>query len=226
MAWLTDHSLICLLLIATLFTGLWLFLQRERLRIRIGWILLLSPAHVIVGVVCVKLFAALENFRVGNFQLMSLFGAVFLLPLFYWIGAKLTKRKVSVVFDVFAVPMVFTLACARVNCLLSGCCRGVIIPGTSARYPTREAELVFYAVILTWFFLRTRRKTTNGILYPVYMIAYGCFRFVVEFFRESASSIGFLHLSHLWALLCLITGLSIWLEMRLRKPSNHPRKKT
>ena len=220
MTWISEHSLILLLTAAALFTGFWLFLQRSRLRMGLVWVLILSPLHVIVGVLCVKVFAALENFRLGDFQLMSLFGAIFLLPLFYWLGAKLTKRKAAAVFDVFVVPMVFTLACARVNCLISGCCRGMIIPGTSVRYPTREIELVFYAVILTWFFLRTTRKKTDGILYPVYMIAYGCFRFVIEFFRESVSSIGVFHLSHLWALLCLITGLSIYLEMRRKNAAN------
>ena len=104
MAWFTDHSLILLLSIAALFTGFWLYVQRVRLRLRIGWILLLSPVHVIVGVLCVKVFAALETFSPEGFRKMSLFGAVFLLPLFYLAGAKLTRRRTADVFDVFTIP--------------------------------------------------------------------------------------------------------------------------
>ena len=104
LAWFTDHSLILLLSIAALFTGFWLYVQRVRLRLRIGWILLLSPLHVVVGVLCVKVFAALETFSPEGFRKMSLFGAVFLLPLFYLAGAKLTRRRTADVFDVFTIP--------------------------------------------------------------------------------------------------------------------------
>ena len=221
MAWFTDHSLILLLSIAALFTGFWLYVQRVRLRLRIGWILLLSPVHVIVGVLCVKVFAALETFSLDGFRNMSLFGAIFLLPLFYWAGAKLSRRKAADVFDVFTVPTVFTLACARVNCIVSGCCLGRIISGTGQRWPTREAELVFYAVLLPLLILRGRKKGSEGTLWPFYMTAYGVFRFITEFFRESETNTLF-HLSHLWAILCLLIGVSALLEMNRQKiPASH-----
>ncbi len=214
--WIREHSLICLLAAAAVFTVLWLFLQRKRLNIRIPSILILSVLHVILGVLCVKLFAALENFRMGDFQRMSLFGAVFGLPLFYWIGAKLTNRKVSDIFDVFVVPTVFTLACARVNCLLSGCCLGRIISGTEHRWPTREAELVFYAILLPILIVSGKKRNTEGTLWPIYMAAYGAFRFFIEFFRESAANTLF-HLSHIWAMVCFLIGLSVLLEIKLRR---------
>lgn len=221
MAWFTDHSLIWLLSIATLFTGFWMFMQRDRLQLRIGWILLLSPLHVVVGVLCVKVFAALETFSPAGFRKMSLFGAIFLLPLFYLAGAKLTRRRTADVFDVFTIPTVFTLACASVNCIVSGCCLGRIISGTRHRWPTREAELVFYAILIPLLILRGRRKDSEGTLWPVYMTAYGAFRFLIEFFRESETNTLF-HLSHLWAIVCLLIGVSALLEMnRQRNQMSH-----
>ena len=214
-AWISAHPLLCLLSLAALGTVIWVYLQRRRLSLRLPWVLLLSVLHVAVGVACVKAFAILEAGSLSAAGNMSLFGAVFFLPLFYWLGAKLGKRQPAAVFDVFVVPMVFTLACARVNCLFSGCCLGRQIPGTALRWPTRELELIFYAVLLTYFILRTRRGNTAGRLYPIYMTAYGLFRLVTEFFRQSESG-SLLHLSHLWAALCFLTGLSVWLELRRR----------
>lgn len=216
MEWMLEHSLLLLLGAALLFTVWWLYSQRARLRLHPALVPLLAAAHVAVGVGCVKLFAVLEAGSLRAAGSMSLFGAVFFLPLCYALGARLSRRKAGAVFDVFAVPMVFTLACARVNCLISGCCYGLPIPGTALRWPTREAELVFYALILAWMLLRTRRADPGGKLYPVYMAAYGLFRFVTEFFRHSEAG-GLLHLSHLWAVLCCITGLSIWMELNRRE---------
>lgn len=221
MQWLANHSLIPVLAAAAVFTVLWLYRSRSRLEMKPGWAPVLGLLHVVLGVACVKVFAMLEAGSLRTAGAMSLFGAVFFLPLAYWLGARLTKRPIGAFFDVFAVPMVFTLACARVNCLFSGCCLGLPIPGAGLRYPTREAELIFYGVLLIWMFLRTAKGDSGGRLYPVYMIAYGCFRFLVEFFRVSGSGTLF-HLSHLWAALCFLTGLSVWLELKRKadQPSN------
>ena len=47
---------------------------------------------------------------------MSIFGAVFFMPVGYYLGAKLFRRPLADVFDIFAVPMIFTLFCSRINC--------------------------------------------------------------------------------------------------------------
>lgn len=217
--WIMEHTLLCLLALAALGTVFWVWTQRGRLAMSRGWVVPISLLHVAYGVACVKVFAVLEAGSLEAAGKMSLFGAVFLLPAAYWLGAKLTKRKPETVFDVFVVPTVFTLACARVNCLLSGCCLGCLIPGAQTRWPTREAELVFYALLLVWLVLRTRKGETGGVLYPAYMAAYGCFRFFTEFFRESASP-NLFHLAHLWALLCAALGFAFLIELRRRAKTN------
>ncbi len=216
-------KLFLLLLLAVIVTAWWLWRQRKRLALCLPWIPVLSILHVVTGVACVMLFAVLEAWDISVLGSTSLFGAVFFLPLFYWLGAKLTHRSVAAVFDVFTVPMIFTLACARVNCLFAGCCLGAAIPGTDSRYPTREAELLFYAIMLAWLFWQTRKGNTAGKLYPSYMLAYGIFRFVCEFFRASAAH-SLIDLSHIWALLCAVTGFSILTELRSREKKTNSKK--
>lgn len=173
--------------------------------------LLLSVAHVIFGVLCVRVFARFEGAGSGA---MSIFGAVFFMPLGYFLGAKLFKRPVADVFDVFAVPMIFTLFCSRINCLVSGCCIGLQIPGTSLRWPTREAEMLFYLVFLAIDAPKVLKGKTRGEVYPLYMAAYGIFRGIIECFRHSDATTNLFHLSHVWAILSLAIGLSIYFEMR------------
>lgn len=215
--WLTDHALILLLGCGTLFNVYWLHRCRERLHLRWLSVLLLSVLHTVLGVLSVKVFALFET---GDFSNMSLFGGVFFMPLFYWGVAKLAKQKTADVFDVFTICLVFTLMCARLNCMISGCCLGAHIPIeglTHLRFPTRELELLFYVILLSRLWRKVLSGSARGMIYPIYMISYGIFRFVTETLRFSDRTDSILHVSHLWALLSLGIGISIYGELRRKE---------
>lgn len=217
LTWLSDHALILLLGCGTLFNVYWLHRCRERLHLRWLSVLLLSVLHTVLGVLSVKVFALFET---GNFSNMSLFGGVFFMPLFYWGVAKLAKQKAADVFDVFTICLVFTLMCARLNCIISGCCLGAHIPIeglTHLRFPTRELELIFYVLLLSRLCRKVVTGSARGMIYPIYMISYGIFRFVTETLRFSDRTNSILHVSHLWALLSLGIGISIYGELRKKE---------
>ena len=220
LTWLSDHALILLLGCGTLFNVYWLHRCRERLHLRWLSVLLLSVLHTVLGVLSVKVFALFET---GNFSNMSLFGGVFFMPLFYWGVAKLAKQKAADVFDVFTICLVFTLMCARLNCIISGCCLGAHIPIeglTHLRFPTRELELVFYVILLSRLWRKVVTGSARGMIYPIYMISYGIFRFVTETLRFSDRTDSILHVSHLWALLSLGIGISIYGELQKKEKKN------
>lgn len=217
LTWLSDHALILLLGCGTLFNVYWLHRCRERLHLRWLSVLLLSVLHTVLGVLSVKVFALFET---GDFSNMSLFGGVFFMPLFYWGVAKLAKQKAADVFDVFTICLVFTLMCARLNCIVSGCCLGAHIPIeglTHLRFPTRELELLFYVLLLSRLWRKVLSGSARGMIYPIYMISYGIFRFVTETLRFSDRTDSILHVSHLWALLSLGIGISIYGELRKKE---------
>lgn len=217
LTWLSDHALILLLGCGTLFNVYWLHRCRERLHLRWLSVLLLSVLHTVLGVLSVKVFALFET---GDFSNMSLFGGVFFMPLFYWGVAKLAKQKTADVFDVFTICLVFTLMCARLNCIVSGCCLGAHIPIeglTHLRFPTRELELLFYVILLSRLWRKVLSGSARGMIYPIYMISYGIFRFVTETLRFSDRTDSILHISHLWALLSLGIGISIYGELQKKE---------
>lgn len=217
LTWLSDHALILLLGCGTLFNVYWLHRCRERLHLRWLSVLLLSVLHTVLGVLSVKVFALFET---GDFSNMSLFGGVFFMPLFYWVVSKLAKQKAADVFDVFTICLVFTLMCARLNCIISGCCLGAHIPIeglTHLRFPTRELELLFYVLLLSRLWRKVLSGSARGMIYPIYMISYGIFRFVTETLRFSDRTDSILHVSHLWALLSLGIGISIYGELQKKE---------
>lgn len=207
--------LILLLSAGAVFTAVWLVLLRKRLDMPWYAAIPLAILSTVYGVLTAKVFAFLESgFNTDSFGNMRLFGVVFFMPLAYWLGAKLSKRSYREVFDVFTPCMIFTVMCARINCIVSGCCIGLPIPGMNGvRFPTREAEILFYIILLICLCPRVLKGKYRGQAYPIYMISYGAFRFVVEFFRSADTSSVF-HSAHIWALITLIIGISIYAEIK------------
>ena len=165
------------------------------------------------------------GFSAGNLDNMSLFGGIFFMPLAYWIGAVLFRRSCADVFDIFTVCMIATVMCARVNCILAGCCQGNRIPGPEGvRWPTRELEIVFYIVLIIVLGRKILAGEIHGESYPIYMISYGIFRFIIEGFRYSESGM-LIHLGHVWALLSMIIGFSIYTELKKKREKNGGRKR-
>lgn len=221
-----EVSLWILLGIGFAGSAAWLVLMRDRLNMAWYAAIPLAIFHTVFGVLTVKVFAFLETgFDKATLGNMSLFGGVFFMPVAYWLGAKLFKRPMKETFDVFTPCMIFTVMCARINCILSGCCTGLIIPGTQLRCPTRELELVYYIVMLILLIPRVKKDENPGTCYPLYMASYGAFRFVIEFFRE-ADSAGLFHRAHLWAMITLLLGASIYAEMKTTKTKPRRRKQS
>ena len=206
-----------MLSIAAVFTVFWIGKNRSRLSMPVWAVPIFSVLHVIIGVLFVRVFAFLESAGQSSPGAMSLFGAVFFMPAAYFAGAKIFKRKTSEVFDIFSIGMILTLFCARINCLASGCCLGRVINGSEGlRWPTREAELVYYVIFLVLMIPRVRKGVTAGRVYPLYMLSYGCTRALLEIFRESSSK-GIWHISHIWAFISIAIGASVYIEIKNRK---------
>ena len=214
---MSDDKMILILLLSAgaVFTAVWLILLRKRLDMPWYAAIPLAILSTVYGVLTAKVFAFLESgFNTDSLGNMSLFGGVFFMPLAYWLGAKLSKRSYREVFDVFTPCIIFTVMCARINCIVSGCCIGLPIPGMNGvRFPTREAEILFYIILLICLCPRVLKGKYRGQAYPIYMISYGAFRFVEEFFRSADTSSVF-HRAHIWALITLIIGISIYVEIK------------
>ena len=210
----SDGILCGLLSLGIVFTYCWLLRFRDRLSINRWEAFVLSFVCMLLGVLSVALFAKLEHLGEPGRGGISLFGGVFFMPVFFMLGAKWLKRDMATVFDALTIPLIVAMICGRVNCLLTGCCEGLHIPGINGvRWPTREAELVFYLLFELKYAPKVLKKETNGEVYPIYMMAYGVFRFIVETFRVSPSTDRMLHISHLWAVVSFIIGLSVYLEL-------------
>ena len=126
--------------------------------------------------------------------------------------------------DRFAVALPFSIAIGRIGCLVAGCCRGAPYDGPLAiayddgvlRHPAQLYEAVFqlaagYALLVLW-----RRQILFGRLFALYLAAYGVFRFLTEFIRDTEKPYGGLSAYQLMSLGMIVAG-SVALYLRSRR---------
>ena len=136
-----------------------------------------------------------------------------------YVAVELAKKFVgykSGTGDWFALIAPMGIIVGRLGCLLHGCCPGEAcarkwyamndaegIP----RWPAVPAEVAFNLIALTSFLILRRFRVLPGQHFHLYLIAYGIFRFVHEFFRATPRVIGPLSGYAIAALVTAVWGL-------------------
>jgi len=111
-------------------------------------------------------------------------------------GVELMKKLVgyrSSTGDAFAVIVPVGILLGRVGCFMKGCCLGRSVSGVFAardvsgvlRWPAPFVEGAFQVVILAIILLLQRRGLLRDRLFFFYLTAYGVFRFLHEFMRDT-----------------------------------------
>jgi phosphatidylglycerol:prolipoprotein diacylglycerol transferase len=114
--------------------------------------------------------------------------------LFGFVAAELAKPLLRYPLppnDRFAIVLPFSIATGRLGCWLSGCCLGIESHGPLAlvgvdgvsRIPAPLIELAFHLGAGLALVALYRRGVLRGRLFALYLVAYGAFRFVSEYWR-------------------------------------------
>ncbi len=136
--------------------------------------------------------------------------------------------------DRFAVALPFSIGIGRIGCLLAGCCRGAPHDGPLSiayddgilRHPAQLYEVMFqlaagYVLLLLW-----RRQILFGRLFALYLVAYGIFRFLTEFVRDTAKPYHGLSAYQLMCVAMIIAGAAALYARSGRHPASWARWKT
>ena len=167
-----------------------------------------------------------EIFRLDHGGLVYYGGFVAGLAAVFW-GARRSQFPLWKTIDLCVPPLVLAHAFGRIGCFLNGCCYGkptqapwaVAFPNECI--PRHPAQLYESAFLLALFFLLgwlQRRDLRPGTVLLVYGLAYGTWRFNVEFLRGDNPIVsGGLTLFQ-WLSL-LLAGVCAWLLLQrtLRK---------
>ncbi len=221
--------------------------DRIRLPARlINFTLFLTVLAVLGGYPCAIFAQALYDFFAGNgfsFRAATFYGgllggaAIFLIGYFGFGGRVLPdglhKKCFFAFTGVAACAILIGHALGRFGCLMAGCCYGrpthawygVYLPALGMRVmPTQLWEALFLLILFGCLsYLVWHREGAYAL--PVYMGAYGCFRFWIERFRADDRGATLWHLlspSQLTALVMIVgaillaMGIFLWQKRRGR----------
>ena len=159
----------------------------------------------------------------GEFGGISFFGAFFFGPIGVLLSSylvKLSKDAIEYMMDI-AVPAVCIALCVnKVNCAISGCCRGYIMTvlenGQKVRFPSQLVESGVALLTMLLFIWFIRKGLLKGHLYALYMVVYGVERFILTFFRDNSQITG-LPMGQIWSLVSFVIGASYLYIRYLRR---------
>ena len=199
-------------------------------------------AGLAAGLGFAVLFQAFYNFLAGyGFSLDKETGATFYGGLIggigaflavYFLGGRLLrdgayKQEFPRVAAMAACSITLAHACGRLGCFFAGCCHGrvtdawygIYMPAVGERViPTQLIETLFLTALCAFLILRVLRGGQDG--FPIYLVAYGFFRFFIEFLRgdyRGASPISFLTPSQFTALILTAVGMLLLLLPQKKK---------
>lgn len=207
---------------------------------------ILALLSIVVGFLSAALFQGVYNvidgrdfFDGGITFLGGLIGgaATFILISLYG-SNKTIKAELPKI--LLIAPMCISIAHAfgRVGCYFAGCCYGL----PSEKYgvvftahaepisvlPTNMYEAIFLFILFGALLTLTLLKKENFNMI-VYLISYGIFRFVLEFFRadERGQLLFFITPSQTWSLLMVVLGVAliVYPYIKARKSGGKPPEK-
>lgn len=223
-----SYSLMMVLGFITAFLVVFLFLKK-RCKIDTLDFAIVVIITLIVGIISAILFENLyeaikhaingekQSFTWGMTFIGGLVGGVIafvLMHKFYY-----QKAHESILKDVLIIApsaICFAHAFGRIGCYLAGCCYGkatdswigVMFPGMTQKViPTQLIEMIFL-LILGLILLFLALKKVSKYQMPIYMLSYGIFRFIIEFYRgDERGQIGVLSPSQYWCLILIIGSI-------------------
>jgi phosphatidylglycerol---prolipoprotein diacylglyceryl transferase len=120
----------------------------------------------------------------------------------------------------------FSIAIGRIGCLLAGCCQGIPHDGFFSiadhesvhRHPTQLYDALFQILIGITLAVLWRRRILFGRLFALYLVAYGAFRFGIEYIRDTNKAFGGFSGYQLLCLVMIVVGsIAIWARS-IRQP--------
>ena len=215
------NALVLLLAVVIPFPLCWF--RMKKFNIPLWKMLLIYLIVSIVGAVGASVGSAIAGESILSKRLygLMLFDTVILFVL-----SALLKIHIDDMGDFVAVPIMAVCFASKIDCIVKGCCYGLVLFYSSSqqpvRFPSAIVEMAIWGILTVMFLVLERSGTAKGILWPLGMIWFGIIRFAVDFLRgsdlEKRNFLMGLTGGQFWSLIVLLVGF-VYLYAVLKKKS-------
>jgi phosphatidylglycerol:prolipoprotein diacylglycerol transferase len=138
---------------------------------------------------------------------------------------KMRHLSVAKVADIVAPALALGSAIGRIGCFANGCCYGkethvpwavtftdnlsVASPLGVPLHPTQLYEFTYNMISLVIILWVGKRVKKEGILFWLYVMLYGMFRFIVEFFRADPVAFAGMSASQIFSIVLFVVGIAM-----------------
>lgn len=238
--WIFDSYTIMVFLGIILCFAFLFIVQKKKKRFTEGefYSILIAACFSIVGglifaVLFQNLYFLIENKENYHFSLsMTFYGGliggvtIFLLLYFIYYRKKYGPYLLDKILPVASFMICIAHGVGRIGCFLSGCCYGkettsiigVQFVGMDHKVvPINLFEAIFL-ISLAITFLILSLKDKDKYNFQFYLILYGLWRFIIEFYRgdDRGKFIGELSPSQFWSIIIFIIGIVLFIYERKR----------
>lgn len=199
------------LIIGTVAMYFLMFALRKFYGISSKKLLVVAPFLTIAGAIGACLLYFVENFEWGG---ISFYGSILLIPILFIPFALLIKTSYGDLMDLCAPSVCVMLAINKVNCVVTGCCKGMILytnaDGNPVRFPSQIVELVTALLIMVCLILMIRKRRFRGSIYAWLFIIYGVSRSLLNLLRETKPFVWIIPAGNFWSIVAIAAGI-LWI---------------
>lgn len=192
--------------------------RRKKENLSIPQAIVFALFCMVTGIVEVMLLSYLEWSRFGG---KNVFGAILLTPVVMPFLCRVLKLTSSQTLDLCAVCLAIDIAFSKLGCFFGGCCEGIIlyVSGIYFQWPAQIIGSIVGFIVTFWLLRIEAVGKWRGGVYPLFMIAYGLMRFILDRFEYMPDLwLGLRH-SQWFGLASAVIGI-IWLVI-YKKRINH-----
>lgn len=212
---LNDAVLLIALLIGAILMCLLTSVQMKWYGVKCWKSIIISVTIIFTGLIASELWFFLEN---GYWAGRSFYGAIFFAPLTFFPVARLLRIKYLDALDFCATAGCLVLAVLKVQCMIEGCCAGIILylneDHMYVRFPSQVVEFVCALVLTASMLTVSYHEKFRGRIYPLTLVLYGTSRFALNLFRDDwvrTEQMNLpLPLGNIWSLVAVFVGV-VWL---------------
>ena len=178
-------TIIILLLFAIIIPFPLCLLRMKKYDISFKKMLIIYFTFSTIGFIGARFFPELVGMENAGIRL---YGLVLFDVFALFLMSKLLNININKLGDFVAPPIMAVCASAKINCMLNDCCKGIVIyynGDVPIHFPSVIFEMLIWAIFVFILLFVEKRKTIEGLMWPLMMVWFGFARFAVDFLRIS-----------------------------------------